>query len=51
MKTMFRLGWLSAVLACVVTTQVQAQQLLSNGDFEPGLAGWTRQDQVGSDGT
>jgi hypothetical protein len=51
MKTMFRVGWLSAVLLCILATPVQSQQLLTNGDFEPGLAGWTRLDQVGSDGT
>ena len=51
MKTTFHFGWFLAVLACLLTAQVEAQQLLSNGDFEPGLAGWTRVDQVGSDGT
>src|SRR6185503_16369623 len=51
MKTIFHFGWFLAVLACLLTAQVEAQQLLSNGDFEPGFAGWTRVDQVGSDGT
>ena len=51
MKTVFHAGSLAALLACILTTEVRAQQLLSNGDFEPGLAGWTRADQVGSDGT
>jgi len=51
MKTMFHAAWLAAGLACFLATQLQAQQILTNGDFEPGFAGWTRVDQVGSDGT
>jgi hypothetical protein len=51
MKTLLRVGWLSAVLVYVLVTPVQSQQLLTNGDFEPGFAGWTRLDQAGSDGT
>ena len=34
-------------LAC----SVQAQDLITNGGFEVGFSGWTRVDQVGSEGT
>jgi hypothetical protein len=51
MKTIFHFAWFLAGLACLLSAQVQAQQLLSNGDFEVGFAAWTRLDQVGSNGT
>ena len=51
MRTLFHPRWLPAVLAGVLATHVQAQELLTNGDFEPGLGGWTIIDQVGSNGT
>ena len=41
---------LKAALACALTLPVQAD-LITNGGFESGLTGWTRVDQVGSDGT
>src|SRR6476646_6050288 len=51
MKTVFHPGWFSVGMACLLATQVQAQQLLSNGDFEVGFTAWTRVDQTGSNGT
>ena len=42
--------WLWAMLACVLSSQAGAQ-LITNGGFESGFSGWTRADQVGSDGT
>ena len=40
----------AALLTCVMSAPVQAQ-VISNGGFESGLAGWTTADQIGSDGT
>jgi uncharacterized repeat protein (TIGR01451 family) len=40
----------AALLACVLSAPVHAQ-VISNGGFESGLAGWTTADQIGSDGT
>ncbi len=51
MKTLIPPRHLSTVLACALVAHVQAQNLLTNGDFEPGFAGWTRVDQVGSEST
>ncbi len=51
MKTLFPPRHLSVVLACALTAQVQAQNLLTNGDFEAGFSGWTRADQIGSEST
>src|SRR4029077_289807 len=51
MKTLFPPRHLLAVLACALVAHVQAQDLLTNGDFEPGFGGWTRADQVGSEST
>lgn len=42
--------WISAGLAVALCVQAQAQTI-TNGGFESGLAGWTRVDQLGSDGT
>lgn len=42
--------WLSAALAWSLTLPVQAG-LIVNGGFESGFSGWTRVDQVGSEGT
>ncbi len=39
----------SAALVCAFASGAGAQ--IANGGFESGLAGWTRADQVGSDGT
>ena len=43
-------AWLSAVLACTICLPVHAAVIV-NGGFEAGFAGWTRADQLGSDGT
>lgn len=52
MKTanQLKLVLLPAALACALSTPAQAE-LITNGGFESGFAGWTRFDQVGSDGT
>lgn len=42
--------WLSTALMCGLCSQVRAG-LITNGGFETGFSGWTRSDQVGSDGT
>jgi PEP-CTERM putative exosortase interaction domain len=54
----FRTLWLAsaAALACAAAVVVaprpaQAQELITNGGFESGFTGWTREDQTGSDGT
>lgn len=51
MKSAFRTGLTSAALACALLGHAQAQDLITNGGFESGFAGWTRADQVGSEGT
>src|SRR5512136_63297 len=38
------------VALTILAVPIQAAQLITNGGFEPGLAGWTVADQVGSDG-
>jgi hypothetical protein len=45
--------WLLAVLASVIgaAAPASAQQLITNGGFEAGFSGWTRADQIGSEGT
>lgn len=44
--------WLvTAALFCVLLLPTRAAELLVNGGFESGLSGWTKSDQVGSDGT
>jgi hypothetical protein len=40
----------SATLACALLLRAPAASI-NNGGFESGFAGWTRADQVGSDGT
>lgn len=52
MKTasQLRARWLWAAFACAVSAPASAQ-LIVNGGFEAGFTGWTRADQVGSDGT
>jgi hypothetical protein len=42
--------WLPAALACVLSAQASAA-VINNGGFESGFTGWTRVDQIGSDGT
>ena len=52
MRTTFtsRSVWIWAVLACILSSEVHAA-VVANGGFEAGFAGWTRADQIGSDGT
>lgn len=38
-------------VASVMSTAAAAASLIGNGGFETGLAGWTRADAIGSDGT
>lgn len=45
-----RMIWLQPALVCALAVQAQAG-LIANGGFEAGLAGWTRVDQIGSEGT
>ena len=42
--------WFSAALLCVLSSQAGAG-LITNPGFESGFVGWTRADQLGSDGT
>ena len=42
--------WLSALLACVFSPEAHATAII-NGGFEAGFAGWTRSNQLGSEGT
>jgi MYXO-CTERM domain-containing protein len=44
-----KLIWLSALLACVLSPEAHATAII-NGGFEAGFAGWTRSNQVGSEG-
>jgi len=46
----FKGMWLAAGLMCALAGPVQAE-LITNGGFETGFLGWTRLDQVGSEGT
>jgi hypothetical protein len=52
MKRTLRLSLVAALLAfvCAPSTVANAQVIV-NGGFESGFTGWTRVDQVGSDGT
>jgi len=51
MKTMCisRTIFLSSALACTLAMQARAD-LITNGGFESGFSGWTRANQLGSDG-
>lgn len=42
---------IAALLGPAALTPLQAAPLLVNGGFEAGFGGWTRADQLGSDGT
>src|SRR5437016_4892918 len=42
--------WLSATLACALSLHAYGASI-NNGGFESGFAGWTRADQLGSEGT
>ena len=46
-----RVLWIAVVIVCVATGNAQAANVVNNGGFESGLSGWTRADQLGSDGT
>lgn len=39
------------VLGALAGSSARAQELITNGSFESGFAGWTRVNQLGSDGT
>jgi len=41
--------WLWITLACALSAPVQAE-LITNGGFESGFTGWTRANQIGSEG-
>ena len=47
----FRPGtmWVRVTLACVLSVPASAE-LITNGGFEMGFTGWTRSNQVGSEG-
>lgn len=47
----FRAVSLAGALACLFVSSSQAAPLIINGGFESGFTGWTRADQLGSDGT
>ena len=51
--TVFRVRSLliATVAICAVVGEARAVELVTNGGFEAGFSGWTRADQVGSDGT
>jgi hypothetical protein len=42
--------WMWATLACALSIPAQAN-FITNGGFESGFSGWTRVDQLGSEGT
>lgn len=42
---------IATVAICAVVSEARAVELVANGGFEAGFTGWTRADQVGSDGT
>lgn len=43
--------WSAAVVVLAAATAGRAQNVITNGGFESGLTGWTRADQLGSEGT
>lgn len=49
MKKLFQTIAITGAFACIAGGPAQAQQLITNGGFESGFAGWTRADQVGSE--
>ena len=51
--TVFRVRSLliATVAICAVVGEARAVELVTNGGVEAGFSGWTRADQVGSDGT
>ena len=51
MKIICRRIGLIGFIAFALAGQAPAQELITNGGFEAGFTGWTRVDQLGSDGT
>jgi hypothetical protein len=51
MRTTRYFVWLAATFACLLAMQLRAQQLITNGGFEPGFSSWTLANQTGSDGS
>jgi len=49
--TQFYQGALTVVAAALLAMPSQAAQLITNNGFETGFSGWTRADQLGSEGT
>lgn len=49
-RTNSRLAILGVLIACGSSSAALAQELVTNGGFESGFTGWSRSDQVGSDG-
>ncbi len=50
-RTQHSLAFLGVLLAASGSSIASAQDLIANGGFETGFSGWTRVDQLGSDGT
>src|SRR3712207_5933171 len=51
MKRVLQLACIAAALVSAALTPAQAQDLITNGGFESAFNGWTRADQIGSEGT
>ena len=51
MKRTLKILLIGAAAACLIAPVISAQELINNGGFESGFAGWTRVDQTGSEGT
>jgi len=51
MKMKLYIGCLLVAIMCGFPDHSRAQELITNGGFESGFTGWTRVDQLGSDGT
>ena len=49
--TQHSLAFLGVLVAASGSSIASAQELITNGGFETGFSGWTRVDQLGSDGT
>ena len=51
MRTNPKLTWTLTAIAFVGLCSSASGEVITNGGFEAGLAGWTRADQLGSEGT
>ena len=51
MKMKLGITLLSVALSCGFSFDASGQDLITNGGFESGFSGWTRVDQLGSEGT